>query len=224
MQDALATVDATGQARSLLDPVRVRILQRLQEPDSAAAAARDLGVPRQRLGYHVRELVKQGLLEHVEDRRRGTTVEKLLRATARTYLIDPAILGPLGTDPSAVADRFSAAYLVAVAARTIREVAGLRRRSSEAGRKLATLTLQVDVRFSSPEDQNGFAEDLAECLADLSARYGNPQAPGGRTFRFVAQGYPAPAPSDAAARMTPTPEGPAAQDKASKRHDEPPAP
>jgi DNA-binding transcriptional ArsR family regulator len=189
-------------AASLLHPLRVDLLRRLREPLSASALARRVGQPRQRINYHLREMENAGLVEFVEERRRGNSVERVVRATAHAYLISPEALGSLSsTDPDEVRDRFSATYLIALASQAVRDVADLRARAETAGKRLATLALQVDVRFASAARRTAFAEELAEALAQLAAKYHDEHAPGGRRFRFIAGGYPA------APAQTPKPDG-----------------
>src|SRR5215475_3416472 len=72
-------------------PIRVRILDALREPGSAATLARQLGHPRQKLNYHLKELLAAGLIEPVGERRVGNFVESLYRAVARTFLISPEV-------------------------------------------------------------------------------------------------------------------------------------
>jgi DNA-binding transcriptional ArsR family regulator len=175
----------------LLDPLRLRLLEELREPDSAAGLARRLRLPRQKVNYHVRELEKQRLVELVGRRRRGNCTARILRATAHSYVISPTALGGVGADPAAVRDRFSAAYLVAVVARAVQDVGELAARADKSGRRLATLTLETEVRFASAEARAGFAEELARAVARLTDRYHDANAPGGRAFRFVVAGYPA---------------------------------
>jgi DNA-binding transcriptional ArsR family regulator len=176
----------------MLHPLRLRILGQLAEPDSAAGLARRLGLPRQQINYHLRQLEDERLVEVVgEQQKRGCT-ERLVRAVARSYLISPATLGTLATDPAQVRDQFSSTYLVAVAAQVMREVAALRDRADQAGKRLPTLTLQTDVRFASPASQHAFAEELSREVARLVAKYHDEEAPGGRRFRVVAGAYPAP--------------------------------
>ena len=79
--------------------VLFQLYQQLAEPDSASGVARRLGLPRQQVNYHLRELEKQGFLEFIEERRKGNCMERLVRATARTYLISPEALGHLGPTP-----------------------------------------------------------------------------------------------------------------------------
>ena len=178
------------RAAVLLDPERVRLLQALADPDSASGLARRLGVPRQRLNYHLRALERAGYLELVEQRRKGNFLERVVRATARSFLISPDVLGSLGADPAVVRDRFSASYLIALAARTIREVATLRTRASAGRKRLATLSLDTEIAFASAQDRTAFAEELANELARLAAKYHLPDAAGARTFRVTVGAHP----------------------------------
>lgn len=187
----LSMVQNPAQAAVLLDPLRLKMLERLAEPDSASGLARQLGLPRQKVNYHLRELEKGGFVGLVEERRKGNCIERLYRATARFYVIDPAVLGELGADPEKVQDHFSSAYLVAVAAKTIRDLGVLRMRAEKAGKRLATFTLQTELRFASAGERSAFAEELANEVARLVAKYHNDQAAGGRSFQFFLGGYPA---------------------------------
>lgn len=187
----LDVITSPGRAAMLLDPLRLRMLEGLREPDSAAGLARRLQLPRQRVNYHLRELEKQRLVELVGRKRRGNCTARILRATARAYVISPAALGGAGIDPAAVKDQFAAAYLLAAAARTLREVGELDERARKAGKRLATLSFETEVRFASTQTRAAFAEDLAGAVARLVSRYHDAQAPAGRTFRFVVAGHPA---------------------------------
>jgi DNA-binding transcriptional ArsR family regulator len=181
-------VSDAEQLAALLKPVRLTLISELLEPNSASGLARKLGLARQKVNYHLRELERHGLVKLVAERRRGNCMERVVRATARAYVVDPAVLGSI--DEEAV-DRFSSAYLVAVAAQTIQEVSILREKAAEAGKKLPTLTLQTNVRFASAEQQNAFAEELTASVAHLTAKYHDDSAPEGRVFRFVTGAYPA---------------------------------
>lgn len=190
-QGEVQVVEHEDAAASLLQPLRRRILACLREPDSTASLARALQVPRQRLGYHVRVLEQQGLLRRVGRRPAGNMTETLLQSAARHFVISPAAVRELQVDPDALVDRFSSAYAVASAARTVAEVSALRERAERAGRKLATLTLETEVRFACAADQHAFAEGLSRAVAELSARYHAPAADDGRAFRFAVTGHPA---------------------------------
>jgi DNA-binding transcriptional ArsR family regulator len=181
------------QAQLLLDPTRRALLEALiAEPGSASGLARKLGLPRQRLNYHLRELEKQGLVELVEERRRGNCTERVVKAVARAFLISPEALGRLGDTRDEARDRWSAGYLMSAAAQALREVAAAGAAAREAGKRVATLTLEADVRFRSAAERSAFAEELAGALAGLVAKYHAADAAGGRTFRLLAASWPEP--------------------------------
>ena len=196
MPAALQVIRNPQAAATALDPARLAILDRLKEPTSAAAVSRETGIPRQKLNYHFKLLETNGLVEFVEERRKGNCVERLVRATAKQYLISPEALGKLGSNSAEVRDRFSAAYLVSAAGRAIRDLALVRSRADAAGKKIATLTLEANVKFASPETRNAFAEEFTESVARLVAKYHDESSPTGRNFRLLVGVYPKP-PRDA---------------------------
>lgn len=185
-------IEEPRRAHALLQGVRLELLENLAEPRSAAALARQMDLPRQRINYHLRELEAQGLIELVEEKRRGNVVERIYRRSGRTYALSPTTLGGLGTDPDAIEDRFSSAYQIALASRVIRELAALQAGAASARKKLPTFALEVDVRFASAARRNEFAEALAAAVADLVRRYHDDSAPQGRSFRFYVGAYPRP--------------------------------
>ena len=187
---ALSVIRKPREAALLLQPTRQKIVEQLREPGSASSLARKLGLPRQRLNYHLRELEKQGFVELVEERRRGNCVERILRTTARSYLISPEALGLLGKDADEQQDHWSASYLIAAAARLVRDVASLDAKAEAAGKRLATFTLETDVRFASAADRNAFAEELATAVGRLTAKYHDESTAGGRRFRLLVGGHP----------------------------------
>lgn len=184
-------VGSAAGAAAMRNPLRLQILEKLRAPNSASGLSRQMSIPRQKINYHLRELEKHGLIETVEERRKGNCVERIVRATARHYLINPEALGNLATDPGEIQDRFSSNYLVAVAARAIRDVAQLRTRADQAGKKLATFTLQTEIKFASAAALHAFGEELANAVARLAAKYHNQKTARGRLFQVLIGSYPA---------------------------------
>jgi DNA-binding transcriptional ArsR family regulator len=180
------------QAASLFShPLRLKLLEQLIEPDSAAGLSRRLGVPRQVLNYHLKALEAAGLLLFVAERPRAGLKERLVRAAASAFLISPEVMGAVAPDPKRLQDRFSWAYLVAAAARVVRDLGILRGRADRAAKRLATFTLETEVRFASASARDAFTRELAEKVAELAVRYQDERAPHGRLFRFVLGAYPA---------------------------------
>ncbi len=188
---ALDFIRDPKRAAALLQPLRLRVLEALAEPGSAASVARRLGLARQKVNYHLRELERDGLVELVEERRRGNCTERIVQATARGYLIAPEVLGPLAADPDKLSDRFSSAYLVAAAAEAIHDLSQLRARADEAEQRIATLTLQTEIAFPSPEARNAFAEELSNELARIVAKHHDDSQPDCRRFKLLVGAYPA---------------------------------
>ena len=92
----IAVIDDPAAAVVSLDPVRARLLAALAEPGSATTLSGQLGIPRQKINYHLRTLEQHGLLELVEERRKGNCTERVLKATASSYLISPVVLADVG--------------------------------------------------------------------------------------------------------------------------------
>lgn len=181
--------DSRG-ALKMLDPMRLKILEELRSPDSASGVARKLGLARQKVNYHLRELEKHGFVEAVEERRKGNCVERIVQATARYYLILPQTLGQMALDPETVQDRFSSTYLVALAAQAIQDLASLQQSAAKAQKKLPTLSLQSEIRFASAAERNAFAEELSNEIAKLILKYDR-EGKGSRRFRMLLGLYPA---------------------------------
>jgi DNA-binding transcriptional ArsR family regulator len=185
----IQVIEEPAAAAVALDPMRSRLLAELVEPASAATLAARVGLPRQKVNYHLRTLEAQGLVELAEERKRGGITERVLRATAATYVISPAALGETAVDPERAADRLSAGYLVALAGRVVAEVGGLARRAEAAGKRLPTLAMDTEVRFRSAEDRAAFAEELTAAVVDLVSRYHHDD---GRPHRLVVAAHPTP--------------------------------
>lgn len=190
MPPSIAILQNPEQAAALLDPQRLRLLNMLHEPDSAAGLARRLQLPRQQVNYHLRALETARLVQLAGETRKGNCVERLLQATAASYLINPEVLGAL--TPALDQDKFSAEYLAATSARTIADLGNLQAAASKSGKKLATLTLSTEVRFASPQTRAAFAAEISAALAAAVARYHDQTAPAGRSFRVMLGAYPAP--------------------------------
>jgi DNA-binding transcriptional ArsR family regulator len=190
MPSAIHVIQSAETAATLFSPARMQVLESLAEPDSAAGVARRLNLPRQQVAYHLRELERARLVDLVEERRRGNCLERVMRASARSYVIGPEALGKLGETPHQHSDLFSISYLVGLAMRAVRDLAILCARAARAGKRVVTLGLEVEVRFASAGARAQFAEELRREIARLAAKYDDEAAPGGRRCRLIAGVYP----------------------------------
>ena len=186
----VAVIEDPTAAEVSLDPMRARLLAELAEPGSATMLAARVGLPRQKINYHLRALEQHGLVELVEERRKGNVTERVLRATAASYVISPSALAAVAPDPGRAPDRLSARWMLALAARLVREVGALITGATEAGRRLATFAIDGEVRFASAADRAAFAEELADAVTALVSKYHDESAEGGRAHRVVVAVHP----------------------------------
>lgn len=192
MSEAVQVIDDVEQAQTLLDRTRLRILEQLATPASAATLARQLEEPRQRLNYHLHELERHGLVEIEREQQRGSVTERVYRRSSTSYSISIALLGALGSRPEHVQDRFSSAYQIAVASQAVADLAALRTGAAAAKKVLATMALEVEVRFADAASRSAFAQELADAVAALVQKHHDEKARGGRTFKVYLGAYPKP--------------------------------
>lgn len=193
MLDVVVIEDPKAAAVAL-DPTRARLLDELgRDPASASELAARIGLARQKVNYHLRTLEEHGLLELADVRVHGGITERRLRATAARYIVSPAAIAEDGARPERVADRRSAAYLVGLGARLVREVAALATRADRADRRLPTFAIDTEIGFASAADRTAFADELTAAVTELAARYHHDD---GRPHRLVVAAHPTPPPPD----------------------------
>lgn len=184
MQD-IGVIDSAEVATAALAPIRTRLLAELSEPGSATTLAARLGVPRQKLNYHLRQLEKHGLVELVEERRRGNVHERILRASSSSYVVSPGVMGR--TQPVVGADRDQASprWLLALASRMVREVGELVVGARRTGKRVGTFGLDGEVCFATPADRAAFADELTDAVTRLVSRYHDDSSDGSRRHRLI---------------------------------------
>ena len=185
-------IDDPAAAVAALEPIRARLLAELARPGSASTLAGRVGLTRQRVNYHLRTLEAHGLVKLVREQRRRGLIERVMQASAAAYVVSPGALGQAAVAPERTSDRLSASYLVALAARVVREVGDLVRGAERAGKRLATLSLDTQVSFRSAADRAKFTRELTDAVSGLVARYHDADAPGGRAFRLIVMAHPLP--------------------------------
>jgi DNA-binding transcriptional ArsR family regulator len=190
--DDVGIIDDPAAAIVALEPIRSRLLAELAEPASAATLATRVGLARQKVNYHVRALEAHQLVREAGKRQWGGLTERLLVASASSYIVSPRALGPVALDPDRDADRLSASYLIALAARIVDEVSDLLRRSRAADKRLATLSLDTEITFRDAAERAAFSDELIHAVTSLVARYHDESAPGGRAHRLVLVAHPLP--------------------------------
>ena len=186
----VTVIEDPATAEVSLDPMRSRLLAALAEPGSATMLAARVGLPRQKVNYHLRALERHGLVELIEERRKGNMTERVVQATAASYVISPSALAAVAPDPERSPDRLSARWLLAVAARLVRDVGSLVTGADRAHKRVATFAIDGEVRFGSAADRAAFADELGDAVTALIGKYHDENAEGGRGHRVVVAVHP----------------------------------
>lgn len=191
----VAVIEDAAAAEASLDPMRARLLAALAAgPASASMLAARVGLARQKVNYHLKALERHGLIELVEERRKGNVTERVMRATAESFVISPVVAEGVRPDPARFTDHLSARWLLAVAAQLVGDVGALVTGATKARKRLATFAMDGRVRFASAADRAAFAEELAGAVTALVAKYHTEGAEAGRDHRVVVALHPSVAP------------------------------
>jgi biotin operon repressor len=185
MQD-LAIVRSAAAAKCLVDPLRRTLLAAVRQPQSATAVARQLGMPRQVVNYHVRALEKSGLVVHVQDARAGNCVERIVQAVAREFIIAPSLYSRSRAEEISE-DRFSAIYGIASLLQSVDDLALGLEAATARNAKLHTFGMEAEVHLDSAAEHQRFAEEVGEVLDRIARKYRHGR---GRAFRLKFQAYP----------------------------------
>jgi biotin operon repressor len=172
----------------LLHPLRLQIMELAIEGTSGTDAARRLGLPRQMVNYHVQALERAGFLVLDGEVRRRNMVERRVRASARSYVLGPDLLGRLSAAKRRAPDPATPQALLSLAARLQSDVSSLPPRSP-------VLSLSTKLRFSSPQRRHDFVQALGAAVGEVIRSFGSDDVsvPGeGEAFGLVLGLYPLP--------------------------------
>lgn len=178
--------DAEG-LQALCHPTRVEMLEVLREPASAAAVARRIGQPRQRVNYHLKSLEEAGLVEAVDSRRKGNFVETLYRSVARSFLVAPEVAWRDGRRLDAMRAQHSLETLVALGERLQQDAVELLDRAAFDGEEIPSAVVSAETRFDSAEDRAAFMREYLEATRRLLDQYGSRE---GAAYRVVLAVHP----------------------------------
>lgn len=186
----IEVISNAAAAEALLDPMRSTLLAALREPASAAALAAKLDLPRQKVNYHLRTLEAHGLLTVIAEHKRGNVTERVMSATAKSYVISPATLPAVAPDPALAPNRLSARWMLAVAARLVNDVGQLILGADRAKQRVATFALDGELTFANSADRAAFVAELSQATASLVRKYHSETDGKGRKHRLVVALHP----------------------------------
>jgi DNA-binding transcriptional ArsR family regulator len=171
MATGIALIDTTDQLVAITHPTRLRILDELRTPGTAAGAARKLGEPRQLINHHVRALAKVGLLRSAGERRNGNFVEQLYESVAGTFILSPRITWGDGERARTLAEQLSLRHLVEFGERLQRDAITLLDRAAFEGDEIPSATVEATVRFADPAARSAFLDEYLQLTAELIEKH-----------------------------------------------------
>jgi len=173
----------------LSHPIRRRVLEALRVPSSAAAVAREIGLPRQKVNYHLKELARAKLVRAVGERRKGHLIEKLYETVAGTFVVSPRLAWDSDERDRALRDQVSLRRLVALGEQLQQDAIGLLDRAAFDGDEIPSASVEAEIRFADEQARSAFIEEYLALVGPLLTKYG---AREGRDFRVTLAVYPNP--------------------------------
>jgi DNA-binding transcriptional ArsR family regulator len=186
---AVRTIDSPDELQALAHPLRVQILDALRSPDSAAGVARRLGVARQKVNYHLKELERVGLVVARGERRTGNFVEALYQSNARTLVVSPRAAWGDPRRLAALTDQIALEQLITLGERLARDAAVLLDRAAFDGEEIASVAVDAEVRLADERSRTAFLQEYLAAIGPVLKKYGTGS---GAPYRVALATYPDP--------------------------------
>ena len=174
---------------ALNHPIRRQVLGALREADSAANVARLLGLPRQKVNYHMKELARAELVKEKGERRKGHLIEKLYEAVAGSFVISPRIAVDEEKRQRALNDQVSLRHLVMLGEQLQQDAIGLLDRAAFDEKQIASASVEAEVHFPDEASRTAFMQEYLQLLGPLLEKYGSEN---GEKFKTLLSIYPDP--------------------------------
>lgn len=190
MKPRATTIADPAAVEALTHPIRRQILAELRTPNSAAAVARALGEPRQKVNYHVKELARTALIRPAGERRKGHLIEKLFESVAGSFVVSPRLAWDEAVQARALEDQISLSRLIDLGEQLQEDACALLDRASYDDEEIPSASVEAEISFADESNRSAFMTDYLEALGPLLAKHG---ARAGQTFRVALAVYPDPA-------------------------------
>jgi len=186
---AVHVVEEAEELAALAHPLRVRILDVLRTPASAATVARAVGQSRQNVNYHLKELERTGLVHRAGQQQKGNFVETLFESAAPTILISPRALWGDDQRAEALKTQLSLENLVLLGERLGRDASVLLDRAAFDGEEIASAAVEAEVHFANEAARAEFMREYLAAVGPLLTKYGRRK---GQRYRVALAAYPDP--------------------------------
>ena len=192
MRELLA-IRSVEQARVLLNPIRIKLVELLREPRTCAELASALDLTPQRINNHLKALRDAGLVRIASRRQVRNLVEATYQAEGKAYWLSPRIVREDPPTDRALRDELSLHNLLVTAEEIQEDVAELLSRTDD--EEVPSLGLSIEITLGSAESRNAFTREVLEALRPVVERYQEPQSNEGRGYKLQLLCYPEPNPT-----------------------------
>jgi len=186
-------IEEAAELAALAHPLRVRILDVLRTPASAATVARAVGQSRQNVNYHLKELERTGLVHRAGEQRKGNFMETLFESAAPTILVSPRALWGDEQRAEALKAQLSLENLVLLGERLGRDASVLLDRAAFDGEEIASAAVEAEVHFADEAARAAFMREYLAAVGPLLKKYGRRM---GQRYRVALAAYPDPEGAD----------------------------
>jgi DNA-binding transcriptional ArsR family regulator len=191
MQDVFYIEDLE-RAITLLKPLRLEILRRLDEPRTCPELADFFDESAQKIYYHIKAMEQAGLVEKTEERRVRGVMEGYYQAKARSYWLAPKLVGQIGGGRTSQ-DQISLNVLLQLAEEVIEDTGRLGN-ASALGQDVPSLSMSAHIHLPNAARRTEFLQEVQQIFQQLALKYGVPQDDIAITdeqgFRLVLMCYP----------------------------------
>jgi len=160
-------IQSPQQAKAIFKPIRLEILQLLNQPHTCTELAEVLNTSPQKIYYHIKILQDSGLVKKVREERVRGIMEGYYQASAASYMLSPGMVEKLGGAEMAK-QQLSLANLLNLIQQMQAEITVL----SQSKEEIPSIGLSAQISLNSPADRSAFHTELQECIQKLAEKYG----------------------------------------------------
>lgn len=168
------------QIKAVTNPKRIAVLRTFgpNKPLSAKMIAQELGETPSKIHYHLKELLKNGILEVVETREINGIIEKLYLPTAKKITVEKDLLS--------VSEGEGSVILQAVLDLLESTKTDLLELSDNTNVKNDSISMNSSVVYLTPEEK----EEMIEQFIQLIDKYDDPTKPDAKPYGLLNLIYP----------------------------------
>ncbi len=171
----LHVIQRIDEARILLNPIRVAMLEMLQSPLTCLDIARKLKITQQRVNNNIREMQRAGLVRLVENRTKRNFIEGVYQTVSKAFWFSPQLLRSNEADLRKVREQLSLHNLLLMSERLQHDVGQLL--DAQGRDEVPSIGVTADIVLRSEEERQAFTKDFLTALHSVLEKYQGSSSP-----------------------------------------------